>query len=168
MPRADSPPLFRTEISEVPSTTNPLGMRGGSEGPLLGGRRCGNAGNRRSTAASPGTPSSRRCLINGYQVSQALHVAATLGVADQLKNGPKFCDAMAQACGAHPTSLYRLLRALAAVGVFHDTAPHARCGGPVSGRKYPAGLADLIGAGVCKGAGSVIGSDRNERQRKTR
>ena len=28
-------------------------------------------------------------LINGYQVSQALHVAATLGVADQLKDGPQ-------------------------------------------------------------------------------
>ena len=60
-------------------------------------------------------------LINGYQVSQALHVAATLGVADQLKEGPKSFDDVAQACGAHPTSLYRLLRALAAVGVFHET-----------------------------------------------
>jgi Molybdopterin-binding domain of aldehyde dehydrogenase len=30
VPRADTLPLFRTEISEVPSTTNPLGMRGGS------------------------------------------------------------------------------------------------------------------------------------------
>jgi len=59
-------------------------------------------------------------LINGYQVSQALHVAATLGVADQLKDGPKPCEAVAQACGAHSASLYRLLRALAAVGVFHD------------------------------------------------
>ena len=60
-------------------------------------------------------------LINGYQVSQALHVAATLGVADQLKDGPKSYEALAQACGAHPTSLYRLLRALAAVGLFHET-----------------------------------------------
>ncbi len=60
-------------------------------------------------------------LINGYQVSQALHVAATLGVADQLKDGPKSYDAVAQAYGVHPTSLYRLLRALAAVGVFHET-----------------------------------------------
>ena len=60
-------------------------------------------------------------LINGYQVSQALQVAATLGVADQLKDGPKSYDAVAQACGAHPASLYRLLRALAAVGVFLET-----------------------------------------------
>ena len=60
-------------------------------------------------------------LINAYQVSQALHVAATLGVADQLRDGRKSYDDLARACGAHPTSLYRLLRALAAVGVFSET-----------------------------------------------
>jgi hypothetical protein len=60
-------------------------------------------------------------LVNGYQVSQALHVAATLGIADQLKEGPKSADVLAQACGAHASSLYRLLRALAAIGVFHET-----------------------------------------------
>jgi carbon-monoxide dehydrogenase large subunit len=32
MPRADQLPMFNTEISEIPSTTNPLGMRGGGEG----------------------------------------------------------------------------------------------------------------------------------------
>jgi carbon-monoxide dehydrogenase large subunit len=32
MPRADKLPFFKSEIREVPSTTNPLGMRGGSEG----------------------------------------------------------------------------------------------------------------------------------------
>ena len=39
LPRADHFPLFHTEISEVPSTTNPLGLRGGGEGgttPALG------------------------------------------------------------------------------------------------------------------------------------
>jgi hypothetical protein len=59
-------------------------------------------------------------LTNGYQVSQALHVAAMLGVADQLKDGSKSYEIVAKACGAHPTSLYRLLRALAAVGVFRE------------------------------------------------
>jgi aerobic carbon-monoxide dehydrogenase large subunit len=37
MPRADLLPGFDTEISEVPSTTNPLGMRGGSEGGITPG-----------------------------------------------------------------------------------------------------------------------------------
>jgi aerobic carbon-monoxide dehydrogenase large subunit len=39
LPRADSLPMFHTEISEVPSTSNPLGLRGGGEGgttPALG------------------------------------------------------------------------------------------------------------------------------------
>jgi carbon-monoxide dehydrogenase large subunit len=39
IPRADSLPAFTTEISEVPSTSNPLGLRGGGEGgttPSLG------------------------------------------------------------------------------------------------------------------------------------
>ena len=37
MPRADLLPGFDTAISEVPSTTNPLGMRGGSEGGITPG-----------------------------------------------------------------------------------------------------------------------------------
>jgi aerobic carbon-monoxide dehydrogenase large subunit len=37
MPRADLLPVFDTEVSEVPSTTNPLGMRGGSEGGITPG-----------------------------------------------------------------------------------------------------------------------------------
>ncbi len=32
MPRADMLPALTTEISEVPSTSNPLGLRGGGEG----------------------------------------------------------------------------------------------------------------------------------------
>jgi carbon-monoxide dehydrogenase large subunit len=39
MPRADMLPPFTTEISEVPSTSHPLGLRGGGEGgttPALG------------------------------------------------------------------------------------------------------------------------------------
>jgi carbon-monoxide dehydrogenase large subunit len=39
LPRADALPGFTTELSEVPSTSNPLGLRGGGEGgttPALG------------------------------------------------------------------------------------------------------------------------------------
>jgi carbon-monoxide dehydrogenase large subunit len=39
LPRADALPAFTTELSEVPSTSNPLGLRGGGEGgttPALG------------------------------------------------------------------------------------------------------------------------------------
>src|SRR3954467_10870578 len=61
-----------------------------------------------------------RRLVNGYQVSQALHVAATLGVADRLPDGRRPADETAAAVGAHAASLYRVLRALAAVGVLHE------------------------------------------------
>jgi CO/xanthine dehydrogenase Mo-binding subunit len=36
LPRADHFPPFHTEISEVPSTSNPLRLRGGVEGGLFG------------------------------------------------------------------------------------------------------------------------------------
>jgi hypothetical protein len=59
-------------------------------------------------------------LINGYRISQAIHVAAVLRVADHMAAGPLASDEIAAAVGAHPRSLYRLLRALAAVGVFRE------------------------------------------------
>jgi hypothetical protein len=59
-------------------------------------------------------------LVNGFQVSQAIHVAAMLGIADLLVDGPKSSDKLAAESDANPDALYRLLRALAAVGVFHE------------------------------------------------
>ncbi|WP_432283604.1 methyltransferase [Aminobacter sp. BA135] len=61
-------------------------------------------------------------MVNGYQVSQAICVAATLGIADQLVSGPRSSDDLAAATGSHPQALYRLLRALASVGVLHEGA----------------------------------------------
>jgi len=66
-----------------------------------------------------------RKLVNGFQVSQAIYAAATLGIADLLIAGPKSSDALAIESGANPDALYRLLRALAAAGVFHED--DARC-----------------------------------------
>jgi hypothetical protein len=63
-----------------------------------------------------------RRLVNGYQVSQAIHVAATLTVADLLRDGPRVSDDLAAATASHPDALYRLLRALASIGVFHEDA----------------------------------------------
>lgn len=74
---------------------------------------------RRSTP--PGTQMLQ--LMNGFRISQALHVAATLGIADLLRHGARSSDDLASACGAHPGALYRLLRALASEGVFHEAGP---------------------------------------------
>lgn len=66
-----------------------------------------------------------RHLNTGYWISQAIAVAAQLGIADLLKHGPKTCDELAQAAGTNPQALYRLLRGTASVGVFAEDA-HGR------------------------------------------
>jgi hypothetical protein len=59
-------------------------------------------------------------LSTGYWKSQAIYVAAKLGIADLVHDGPKTSDDLARATGTHAPSLYRLLRALASVGVFAE------------------------------------------------
>jgi O-methyltransferase domain/Dimerisation domain len=61
-----------------------------------------------------------RRLVNGYQVTQAIHVAVTLGIADLLRDGPRSSGDLADATQSHAPSLHRVLRALAAVGVLHE------------------------------------------------
>src|SRR5262245_39967334 len=61
-------------------------------------------------------------LITGFWVSQAVGVAATLGIADQLQAGPRGGDDLALAVGADPDALQRLLRLLASLGVFAEVA----------------------------------------------
>ncbi|MFN0073109.1 MAG: methyltransferase [Chloroflexota bacterium] len=68
-------------------------------------------------------PSPVEVIMNmalGYLVSRSLHVATELGIADLLKDGPKTVEALASSTGAHRASLYRLLRMLAAQGVFAE------------------------------------------------
>ena len=59
-------------------------------------------------------------LVTGYRVSQAIHVAATLGIADIIKDGAASASDLAVATNSHAGALYRVLRALAAAGVFHE------------------------------------------------
>ena len=59
-------------------------------------------------------------LINGYQSTQLIYVAAVLGLADHLAQGPQTSETLATLVEANPTALYRLLRALAALGVLHE------------------------------------------------
>lgn len=59
-------------------------------------------------------------LLTGSWVSQALYVAARLGIADLLRDGPQPCGRLAEATGAQERALYRVLRALASLGVFAE------------------------------------------------
>src|SRR6059036_1270321 len=64
-------------------------------------------------------------MVTGAWISQAICVAAELGLADELKNGSRSVSELAKAAGANEDALTRILRALAGVGVFRE-APGGR------------------------------------------
>ncbi len=55
---------------------------------------------------------------NRIWISQSLSVAATLGIADALKDGPRSIEELAAITQTHRPTLLRLMRALTSVGVF--------------------------------------------------
>jgi len=57
-------------------------------------------------------------MISGYRTTQALYVAAKLGVADHLFRGPMRAEELAKKVGANPKALFRLMRHLAALSIF--------------------------------------------------
>jgi hypothetical protein len=62
-------------------------------------------------------------FASGYVVSSALWVAAELGIADLLKNGPRPVGELAAHTKTDEGALYRTLRLLAMVGIFAETQP---------------------------------------------
>jgi len=61
-------------------------------------------------------------LASAHYLSQALYVAAELGIADLLADGPQTHDALAARTHTHPPSLRRVLRLLASAEVFAENA----------------------------------------------
>ena len=59
-------------------------------------------------------------MIIGSWVTQAIYVAAEAGIADLLADGPRTADELARQANLHGPSLYRVLRALASVEIFHE------------------------------------------------
>lgn len=73
-------------------------------------------------------------FIVGKWISKPIYVAAELGVADMLANGPRSVEELAQESGTLASSLHRILRALASVGIFtqlndgtFELTPMAEC-----------------------------------------
>jgi DNA-binding transcriptional ArsR family regulator len=56
-------------------------------------------------------------IAQGAWLTQAVYVAARLGIADELRDGPRSASDVASAVGADPGATYRLMRALAANGL---------------------------------------------------
>lgn len=71
-----------------------------------------------STALPP--PIALYQLGIGHYVSRALDLAARLGIADLLRDGPKSAEALATSVDADAAALRRVLRLLVSVGVFDE------------------------------------------------
>jgi len=61
-----------------------------------------------------------RDLIAAYWISRLVYVAARLGIADMLRDGPRTADELAERAGVDGGALYRVLRTLASYGVFTE------------------------------------------------
>ena len=55
-----------------------------------------------------------------FWTSRIVYVAAKLGLADHLSNGPKSADELAGETGTHAPSLYRVMRTLASLGILTE------------------------------------------------
>ena len=62
--------------------------------------------------------------MSGYWYTQAIHVAAKLKLADLLMDGPRTAEELAGVTKTQTQPLYRLLRALASVGIFAEDGLH--------------------------------------------
>jgi hypothetical protein len=56
----------------------------------------------------------------GFWHAKAIHIAAKLGIADYLVDGPKSAPELATATNTNTDSLFRLLRALSSIGIFEQ------------------------------------------------
>src|ERR1700733_8635905 len=94
-------------------------------------------------------------MIWGIHISRAVYLAAELGIADLLADGPVDSTELARATGTHAPSLYRVLRLLAALHVLDEVEPRTfantvlgerlRTGAPAGLRSWATFL-DAIGA----------------------
>src|SRR5262249_48241634 len=108
-------------------------------------------------------------MITGFWISQAIYAAAKLGIANLVKEGSKPCEELAQATGMHPQALYRLLRALASVGVFRagadgrfgltPLAAYLQTGVPDSLRALALMQSEVESQGRLLGVGSLDGHE---------
>jgi hypothetical protein len=71
-------------------------------------------------------------ILGGLSRSRAVAVAAELELADMLASGPCHLDVLAEKTRTHSPSLFRLLRALASVGVFVQVSPLVFANSPMS------------------------------------
>jgi hypothetical protein len=74
------------------------------------------------TQTAAPTPNPLLRAMTDYPMAQVVYVAAELGLADLLADGPRTIEGLATEAGAHAPSLARLVRALASIGAVAEAA----------------------------------------------
>jgi hypothetical protein len=90
-------------------------------------------------------------LNDGYLITQLLHVAAALGVADVLAGGPATSEELAAKVGARPEPLHRVLRGLAAEEVLEERPDGRFALSPVGALLVDGAPGSLRGAVLARG-----------------
>jgi predicted O-methyltransferase YrrM len=90
-------------------------------------------------------------LIHGYWISLSIHAAARLNIADLLVDGPKSSAEIARRTSANEDAVYRLLRALASIGIFTETDPGTFAQTPLSEALRPSVPGSMHGVAVMSG-----------------
>jgi len=93
-------------------------------------------------------------FIVGRWISKPIYVAAELRIADLLTNGSKSIDELAQMSQSHAPSLYRVMRALASVGIFSETD---------SSRFELTPMAEYLKTGAMRSIALMFNSDWNDK-----
>jgi O-methyltransferase domain len=86
-------------------------------------------------------------LAGAHRPVACLYVATKLGAADFLAKGPQGVAELAASCGANEDALYRILRALASLGVFGEVAARTFANTPTSEllrRDVPSSFRDAV------------------------
>jgi hypothetical protein len=93
-------------------------------------------------------------FIVGMWISKPIYVAAELGIADMLVNGSRSIEELARASQTDAPTLYRVMRALASVGIFFET----------EGRRFElTPMAECLKTGAMRSIALLFNSDWSDK-----
>jgi hypothetical protein len=108
-------------------------------------------------------------MATAHWMSRILYVAAKMNLAERLAEGPRTAKELAQSTATDVPSLYRLMRALASLGLFTEGPSHRFSLTPL-GEAFRTGTVRAIGRRLVDEVtrtAAVFGSDREERLRES-
>jgi len=93
-------------------------------------------------------------LIAAKWIGKPIYIAAELGIADILSNGPKDIDEICHLTGSQAPGLYRVMRALSSVGIFRE----------VEGKAFElTPMAEMLKTGAMRSIAMMLNSEWHNR-----